>query len=160
MIYAWSPIQALQAVEIHPKKNGKTEQLYKTFPPTPPKKTTISTYKQTPHLPHPNIPKLDLFTNVQTLGGVNSCVTCVKFSPPKSSAELTKKLVPPPQPPHCHFDAAAAPLDSTLKVGSVGFGPVRCSTVGIEEIKEISILVGTDVPLTFWKMMLGVFDHS
>lgn len=74
---------------------------------------------------------------------------------------MEKKNSFPPPPPHRHFDAAAAPwVDSTLKVGSVGFAVVKCSTVGIEEIKDISILVGTDVPLTFWKMMLGVFDHS
>ena len=129
-----------------PQKKGNTEQLYKTSPPTPKKNNHF--YIDKPHTyltqTYPNLIYLLMYKH---LGGW-ILVSPVKFSIPKKLCRIDKKTRSPP-PPHRHFDAAAAPwVDRTLKVGSVGFA-VRCSTVGIEEIKEISILVGTGCPSKF-----------
>ena len=113
------------------QKKGKNRAAVQNFPPNPKKNNHFYIIDKSHTYLTQTYPNLIYFTCTNTWG----------------------------PPPHRHFDAAEAPwVDSTLKVGSVGFA-VRCSTVGIEEIKEISILVGTDVPLTFWKM-LGVFDYS
>lgn len=79
-----------------PQKTGKTEQLYKTFPPTPPKKNNHF-YIDKPHTyltqTYPNLIYSLMYKH---LGGWILVSRVWNFPPPKSSAEWTKKLLPPP----------------------------------------------------------------